>query len=94
VLEAADSPGGCIHTVELPAGRGRLELGAHEHAGILGSGVLSKLAANDWHLDKTATALGTDRPGLISRLDRAGFANLLRQDVLDAWRARQRRSHT
>jgi len=56
--------------------------------------LLSKLAANDWHLDETATALGTDRPGLISRLDRAGFANLLRQDVLDAWRARQRRSHT
>jgi beta-carotene ketolase (CrtO type) len=43
VLEAADSPGGCIHTVELPAGRGRLELGAYEHAGILGSGVAADL---------------------------------------------------
>jgi len=34
VLEAADTPGGCIHTVDLPDGRGRLELGAYEHGGI------------------------------------------------------------
>src|ERR687888_234360 len=34
VLEAAPEPGGCIHTVELPDGRGRLELGAYEHGGI------------------------------------------------------------
>jgi beta-carotene ketolase (CrtO type) len=43
VLEAADSPGGCIHTVDLPGGRGRLELGAYEHGGIRGSGVADDL---------------------------------------------------
>ena len=43
VLEAADSPGGCIHTVDLPGGRGRLELGAYEHGGIRGSGVAADL---------------------------------------------------
>jgi beta-carotene ketolase (CrtO type) len=43
VLEAADTPGGCIHTVELRGGRGRLELGAYEHGGIRGSGVAGDL---------------------------------------------------
>ena len=43
VLEAAPEPGGCIHTVELPDGRGRLELGAYEHGGIRGSGVAADL---------------------------------------------------
>jgi O-methyltransferase domain len=39
VLEAAATPGGCIHTVELPGGRGRLEVGAYEYGGIRGSGL-------------------------------------------------------
>lgn len=43
VLEAADTPGGCIHTVDLPGGRGRLEVGAYEHAGIRASGVAADL---------------------------------------------------
>jgi len=43
VLDAAQTPGGCIHTVDLPAGRGRLELGAYEHGGIRGSGVAAAL---------------------------------------------------
>jgi beta-carotene ketolase (CrtO type) len=43
VLEASDTPGGCIDTVDLPGGRGRLELGAYEHAGIRASGVASAL---------------------------------------------------
>jgi beta-carotene ketolase (CrtO type) len=43
VLEAAASPGGCIHTVELPGGRGRLELGAYEHGGLRASGVAGDL---------------------------------------------------
>ena len=43
VLEAADTPGGCIHTVDLPGGRGRLELGAYEHGGIRASGVAADL---------------------------------------------------
>jgi beta-carotene ketolase (CrtO type) len=43
VLEAADTPGGCISTVDLPDGRGRLEVGAYEHGGIRGSGVAADL---------------------------------------------------
>ena len=43
VLEAAATSGGCIHTLELPGGRGRLEVGAYEHGGIRGSGVAADL---------------------------------------------------
>lgn len=43
VLEASDTPGGCIDTRELPDGRGRLELGAYEHGGIRASGVADDL---------------------------------------------------
>jgi beta-carotene ketolase (CrtO type) len=43
VLEAAATPGGCIHTVELPDGRGRLEVGAYEHGGLRASGVADDL---------------------------------------------------
>ena len=43
VLESSDTPGGCINTVELPDGRGRMELGAYEHGGIKGSGVADDL---------------------------------------------------
>jgi beta-carotene ketolase (CrtO type) len=43
VLEAAGTPGGCIHTVELPGGRGRLEVGAYEHGGLRGGGVAAAL---------------------------------------------------
>jgi beta-carotene ketolase (CrtO type) len=43
VLEAAATPGGCIHTVELPGGRGRLEVGAYEHGGLRASGVADDL---------------------------------------------------
>jgi beta-carotene ketolase (CrtO type) len=43
VLEAAGTPGGCIHTVDLPDGRGRLEVGAYEHGGIRASGVAADL---------------------------------------------------
>jgi beta-carotene ketolase (CrtO type) len=43
VLEAAATPGGCIHTIDLPAGRGRLEVGAYEHGGIRASGVAADL---------------------------------------------------
>ncbi len=43
VLEASATPGGCIQTVELPGGRGRLEAGAYEHGGLRGSGVAADL---------------------------------------------------
>ena len=37
-------PGGCIHTVDLPNGKGRLELGANaEHGGLRASGVAADL---------------------------------------------------
>ena len=43
VVEAADEPGGCISTVDLPGGTGRLELGAYEHGGLRTSGVAADL---------------------------------------------------
>ena len=43
VLEASDTPGGCIWTRDLPDGKGRLELGAYEHGGIRASGVTTDL---------------------------------------------------
>ncbi|MEU6073753.1 hypothetical protein [Micromonospora sp. NPDC047074] len=52
--------------------------------------LLSQLAATDWDLDSTATALRTDRDGLVRRLDRAGFGHLLRPDIIDACRRRAR----
>ncbi|MBE1488453.1 ARPP-2 domain-containing protein [Plantactinospora soyae] len=53
--------------------------------------LLGQLAAYDWNLDATAEALGTDRPGLVLRLDRSGFGHLLRPDILDACRNQARR---
>jgi len=53
--------------------------------------LLSQLAAHDWELDTTATALGTDREGLTLRLDRAGFGHLLRPDIIDGARNRARK---
>ncbi|WP_232323562.1 ARPP-2 domain-containing protein [Catenuloplanes japonicus] len=53
--------------------------------------LLSTLAAYDWRLDETAAALGTDRQGLVMRLDRAGFGHLLRPEIIDACRAAARR---
>ena len=54
--------------------------------------LLARLAAQDWDLDATAAALGTDRSGLTMRLDRAGFGHLLRPDIIDACRANTRRA--
>ncbi|WP_433324268.1 ARPP-2 domain-containing protein [Spirillospora sp. CA-294931] len=53
--------------------------------------LLTRLAAHDWRLDDTAAALGVDLPALALRLERAGFAYLLRQDVLDRYRAARRK---
>lgn len=49
VLEAAAEAGGCIATEDLPDGRGRLELGAYEHAGIRASGVSEDLELESRH---------------------------------------------
>jgi hypothetical protein len=53
--------------------------------------LLTRLAAHDWNLPEAAKALGTDAAGLGLRLERAGFGHLLRQDVLDHYRAQARR---
>ncbi|SCL25398.1 ARPP-2 domain-containing protein [Micromonospora inyonensis] len=55
--------------------------------------LLSRLAAHDWNLDATATALGTDRQGIALRLDNAGFGHLLRPDIIDACRNHARKPH-
>lgn len=53
--------------------------------------LLNRLAAHDWHLADTAADLGIDEAQLGLRLESAGFAHLLRQDILDAYRKRARR---
>jgi hypothetical protein len=53
--------------------------------------LLSRLAAHGWDLDATAADLGTDRTGVVQRLDRAGFGHLLRPDIIDAVRNQTRR---
>ncbi|MFE0590554.1 hypothetical protein [Micromonospora echinospora] len=53
--------------------------------------LLSRLAAADWNLDATATALGTDRSGIVRRLANAGFGHLLRPDIIDACRNHARK---
>jgi hypothetical protein len=53
--------------------------------------LLTRLAACGWNLSDTATALGVTEPQLGLRLQSAGFGFLLRQDVLDRYRAQARR---
>jgi hypothetical protein len=53
--------------------------------------LLTRLAANDWSLPGTAAALGVTEPELGLRIEAAGFGSLLRQDVLDHYRAQARR---
>ncbi|WP_053720518.1 ARPP-2 domain-containing protein [Saccharothrix sp. NRRL B-16348] len=49
--------------------------------------LLSKLAAHDWHLATTATALGITVRQLDARLQRVGLGALLREDVRARYRA-------
>jgi len=55
--------------------------------------LLDRLAARDWHLPDTATDLGITEAQLGLRLESAGFGHLLRQDVLDHYRRRNRTGH-
>lgn len=52
--------------------------------------LLDVLDGHDWHLGRAAEALGTGVAQLGLRLESAGFGSLLRQDVLDGYRARAR----
>jgi hypothetical protein len=52
--------------------------------------LLTQLAANDWHLADTATAMRVSEAELGMRIQSAGFGVLLRQDVLDHYRAQLR----
>ncbi|WP_166028725.1 ARPP-2 domain-containing protein [Streptomyces chilikensis] len=52
--------------------------------------LLSRLADHDWHLARTAAALGVTEAQLGLRLENAGFGHLLRQDVLDRYRRQER----
>lgn len=54
--------------------------------------LLNQLASHDWNLAATATALGVSPAQLGQRIASAGFGALLRQDVLDHYRARSRLS--
>ncbi|TQF01576.1 hypothetical protein E6W39_04120 [Kitasatospora acidiphila] len=53
--------------------------------------LLSRLAAHDWHLGRTAADLGLTPAQLGLRLESAGFGLLLRQDILDGYRKAARR---
>jgi hypothetical protein len=53
--------------------------------------LLTRLAACGWNLADTAAALGVTEPELGLRIQAAGFGSLLRQDVLDHYRAQARR---
>ncbi|WP_440098469.1 ARPP-2 domain-containing protein [Streptosporangium sp. H16] len=53
--------------------------------------LLTRLAAAGWNLADTAVALGVTEPELGLRIEAAGFGHLLRQDVLDHYRAQARR---
>lgn len=48
--------------------------------------LLTRLAAHDWHLPATATALGLSEAQLGLRIESAGFGPLLREDVLAHYR--------
>ena len=52
--------------------------------------LLTQLAANDWHLPDTAKAMRLSEAELGMRIQSAGFGVLLRQDVLDRYRAQLR----
>ncbi|MFF0308120.1 hypothetical protein ACFYSC_11865 [Streptosporangium sp. NPDC004379] len=54
--------------------------------------LLNDLAVCEWNLAATAAALGVTEPELGLRIEDAGFGHLLRQDVLDHYRAHARRS--
>lgn len=97
VLEASDTPGGCIYTRDLPDGEGRLELGAYEHGGIRGSGVAADLELEtryglDFHeRDEILFSPCDDGTGLPfwNSLDRTveGLADVVGREEAERYRA-------
>ncbi|GAA1668485.1 hypothetical protein GCM10009830_12870 [Glycomyces endophyticus] len=53
--------------------------------------LLEALAANEWHLDRTADHLGLTRPALVALLHNSGLDWMLRRDVVDRELAARRR---
>ncbi|MEU1881646.1 hypothetical protein ABZ470_30460 [Streptosporangium sp. NPDC020072] len=54
--------------------------------------LLTRLAACGWNLAETSAALGMTEHELALRIEGAGFGHLLRQDILDRYRAQARRA--
>ncbi|WP_433253551.1 ARPP-2 domain-containing protein [Streptosporangium sp. CA-135522] len=54
--------------------------------------LLTRLAAHGWNLADTAAAFGLTETELGLRIEGAGFGHLLRQDILDHYRAQARRA--
>ncbi|WP_067469841.1 ARPP-2 domain-containing protein [Actinomadura macra] len=54
--------------------------------------LLKQLAQHGWRLADAAASLGISEGNLALRLERSGFAYLLRQDVLDHYQAQARRA--
>lgn len=53
--------------------------------------MLRALQAEDWNLARTAAAMSTDLDGFLVQLNAIGLADVVRRDILDAWRSRRRR---
>jgi beta-carotene ketolase (CrtO type) len=96
VFESSETPGGCIDTIDLPNGRGRMELGAYEHGGIRGSGVASDLELESryglrFHLRDEVTLSPCDDGVALafwSSLDRTvdGLAQVVGSDEAERYR--------
>ncbi|OLT11779.1 hypothetical protein BJF79_23460 [Actinomadura sp. CNU-125] len=56
--------------------------------------LLTRLAKHDWRLRDAAAAMRVTEANLALRLERSGFGYLLRQDVLDHYRAQAARGET
>ncbi|MFI6575901.1 hypothetical protein ACIBFB_08865 [Nocardiopsis sp. NPDC050513] len=61
------------------------------HSQVRRGSLLRALDGADWSLEDTARALGTDRSGLVTRMERADLAHLLNGALLDRHRAERGR---
>ncbi|MCH7232326.1 hypothetical protein L0U85_15890 [Glycomyces sp. L485] len=56
--------------------------------------LLRTLSDYDWNVEAAAASMGIAAPALVARVDAAGYGGLLRQDVLDHYRAMNSRFGT